>query len=346
MNVEEVTHRVLMQSGLTAVGLGIARAGEPATTFVAGMRRRKGGTAVTANDKWHIGSIGKSLTAILVASLLEGDYPTFDCTLPNILPHINMHESWGECTVYHLLTSSSGLPRDFPLHKILRIHEEDPHKLRQIRRKLIEKALEKSPRAKSGTKFEYSNLGYTILGYIAECLAEKPFQDLIYDRVITPLGLSNTGFGAPKGMAEDDQPMGHRVLFGYRKTVNPFKGVSDLPTVIAPAGRLHMSLGDLLKYGSVHLAGEKSTNPLLKHETWKLLHTPYVDNYACGWVCQHEEWAAGRVIWHNGSNGMWYSHLFLFPERDFVIAIVTNDGAIKVAAEAFPAAAKEIIEAM
>lgn len=274
--------------------------------------------------------------------MFEDDFPLLDCLVKDLIPELDIHESWNQCTLYHLLTSTSGLPSNFPL-SFLRIKEENPQKLIKLRQEWIAKAMAKPSKTKCGAKFHYSNLGYTVLGFIAEKYTGRPFQELITDRVLKPLGLNCTGFSTPKGMHEDEQPMGHRVLFGYRHAVSPFKRVSDNPALIAPAGRLHMSLADLLKYGRSHLDGHENTHPLLKKETWNLLHRPYLEDYGCGWVAFDKNLGNGEMIWHNGSNGMWYTLLILVPKTDTVLAFVTNDGAITRAQEKFFEMARQIL---
>jgi len=228
---------------------------------------------------------------------------------------------------------------------MLRLQEEDGVKLAAIRREFFKKALLKAPKSKCGSSFLYSNLGYSLLGHIAEIKADIPFSQLLIERVFSPLGLQHTGFGAPQGDTANDQPMGHQVLFGFRRAVNPFKGVAYNPAVMAPAGRLHMSLQDLLAYGRIHLEGERGDNSFIKTQTWKLLHKPFLNDYGCGWVCQEKDWADGRLIWHNGSNRMWYALLLLVPEHNCVLAFTTNDGDIKGAEKAFFDAAQDILAA-
>ncbi|MDE0348468.1 MAG: hypothetical protein OXM56_01985, partial [Gammaproteobacteria bacterium] len=53
--------------------------------------------------------------------------------------------------------------------------------------------------------------------------------------------------------------------------------------------------------------------------------------------------ASGRgVLWHNGSNTLWYALLMLLPARNTVLAFATNDGAIRVAETAFVKLAREL----
>ena len=49
-----------------------------------------------------------------------------------------------------------------------------------------------------------------------------------------------------------------------------------------------------------------------------------MDDYACGWVRMKRGWAGGPVLWHNGSNTMWYIVMWLAPEKDFCVIAATN----------------------
>ena len=146
------------------------------------------------------------------------------------------------------------------------------------------------------------------------------------------------------GSESDDQPMGHQSLLWYRKAVNPFEGRADNGTAISAAGRVHMNLQDLVAYGRMHLDGELGTGNFLKSETWQRLHTPVTDDYAYGWVVSQSLAGQSPVIWHNGSNTLWYALLLLSPEKNTVLAFVTNVGKIQKAEKAFIEAAKHIFD--
>ena len=68
-----------------------------------------------------------------------------------------------------------------------------------------------------------------------------------------------------------------------------------------------MNLHDLVKYGRKHLDGELGMDHFLNSDTWQRLHKPIMNDYAYGWVNTLRDWAGGPVIWHNGSNTMWYA---------------------------------------
>ena len=69
----------------------------------------------------------------------------------------------------------------------------------------------------------------------------------------------------------------------------------------------------------------EDTPKLLSKDTLQQLHTPAADGqtpYACGWIVK--KIAGQRVIWHNGSNTMWYAAVNAAPETDTAVLVVCN----------------------
>jgi CubicO group peptidase (beta-lactamase class C family) len=103
---------------------------------------------------------------------------------------------------------------------------------------------------------------------------------------------------------------------------------ADNPAAIGPAGTVHCSIEDLAKYAAFHLAGDRGDGKLLKPESFKKLHTAVPDNnnYALGWMVLKRKWAGGRVLWHNGSNTMFYAVVWIAPNRNFAVVAASNAG--------------------
>ena len=335
--VARLAKQVRRDNKLTAVGIAVAHRGEIAGIAVDGLRRSRGGRPVTDADLWHVGSITKSMTATLIARMVEGGELSFDARLPDLLPDISMHRGWEDCTLHHLLTHTAGMPANLP-PEIQEIWPDDPAELVAARTEAIGAVLAEPPAAPCGTRFAYSNSGYVLAGHLAELAAGRPYEALLAEKIFGPLGLASAGFGAPKGQTPEDQPMGHLVArFGSRKTaVDPFRSRADNGPILSAAGRAHLNLEHLLAYGQAHLDGELGAGGILETATWKRLHSPNLDGYGYGWVSDEgQDWAHGKVLWHNGSNTMWYALLMLVPGRDAVMAFTTNEGTIRKAEGAF-----------
>ena len=331
------------ETGLTGVAAAVMIDGQSVGAVASGVRRRGSGIPVTVDDRWHVGSITKSMTATLLAVLEDDGHLSLRDTLPALLPDVEMADGWGGCELHHLLTHTAGAPTNFP-NKVQSVWPDTAENLVAARRRFVADVLAKDPQHPCGECFGYSNVGYTIAGHIAETVAGKPYEVLLQHRVFAPLMLTSAGFGPPQGEGPNQQPVGHVVwLRWFRSPMDPFVTRADNSPVMAPAGSVHMTIGDLARYGAVHLEGESGTSAgLLPQSTWERLHTPILDNYGCGWVRYERDSADGPVIWHNGSNTLWYALLMLLPGSNTVLAFATNDGAGRAAETAFMDLVREL----
>jgi len=93
---------------------------------------------------------------------------------------------------------------------------------------------------------------------------------------------------------------------------------TDNPVALGPAGRVHMSLGDLITWLEVH---RDQPADFLTPENWQILHTPpFGGNYALGWVVMPD-----GSLWHNGSNTLWYADVLIDFADGLVAATTAND---------------------
>ncbi len=341
--LEARVRRLRDETGLTGVAVAVMTDGRLVGAAASGERRRGSGIPVTVDDRWHVGSITKSMTATLLAVLEDDGLLSADDTVSALLPDIEMAGGWGACTLHHLLTHTAGARANFPI-KMQRVWPDTAGELVAARRRFIAAVLAKEPKSPAGERFAYSNVGYTIAGHIAETVGGKPYESLLRERVFVPLMLASAGFGPPRGDAPNREPIGHAVrLRCFRWRMDPFETRADNSPVMAPAGCAHMTIGDLARYGAAHLAGESGTPPpLLPRSAWQRLHTPFRDDYASGWVRYESDRVGGPVLWHNGSNTLWYALLILVRSRNMVLAFATNDGAIRRAETAFGGLAREL----
>jgi CubicO group peptidase (beta-lactamase class C family) len=302
-------------------------------TGAVGVRKRGSPDAITIDDKMHLGSCTKSMTATLCARLVTEGKLAWDTRLKDEFPELasKMDPAWLDVRLDQLLTHHGGAPTNLDAGGLwgkLWLARGSPREQRMV---LVEGLTSRPPDAPPGTKYIYSNAGVSIAGAMAERAMDKPYEELMRKYVFVPLGMTSAGFGAPGTLGKIDQPRGHR----EDGTPVEIGTNADNPIAIAPAARVHCSIVDWAKYVSAHLVGEKKRDDgkqnLLTAAMFKTLHTPYgkdADRYAMGWVIQDRPWG-GRVLFHNGSNTMWYCVTWLAPEKDFAVLVATNQGGDK-----------------
>jgi CubicO group peptidase (beta-lactamase class C family) len=283
-----------------------------------GVRRLNDTTAVSVADLWHIGSITKSFTSLLVGKFVERGTLKWESTLAELVG-VDRAGKFGAVTLSHLLSHRAGLPET-----IGRI-APGPSSQTAIRQRIVDAALAGEPQAAPGVSFRYANAGYVIAGAILEAKSGKLWEDLVKEEIAVPLNLLSAGYGPPGVPEVLSQPRGHRLTPGQPVTpVEPGPG-ADNPVYLGPAGRLHMTIADLARWGHTHLRGERGQDGIVSSSTFKHLHQPDGSfPYAMGWISQR--WEGRRVIWHNGSNTLWFAIVAFDPGADRGVAIVTNGG--------------------
>lgn len=301
---------------------------------VAGVRKADHPEKITLADKFHLGSCTKSMTATMIATLVEEGTLKWDTTIGDVFPEVTMDPQWRSVRLDQLLSNSSGAPTGLDANGLwgrLWRHSGTPVEQRMA---LVEGVLASPPAARPGTRYIYSNAGFAIAGAMAETITDTPWEDLMRSRIFTPLGMTSAGFGPPGARGSIDQPRGHRA---NGPSVEPGPN-ADNPAAIGPAGIVHCSIDDWARYISLHLEGAQSRASLLLPETFTLLHSPMKlegsrSDYARGWVSLKRGWArgdapndTGRVLTHNGTNTMWFCVTWIAPEKNFALLIACNKG--------------------
>ncbi len=319
--------KVRPDTGAPALGIVIASVDGAPEIAVDGVRVLDKADKVTANDRWHIGSMTKSMTATMIARLIEQGLLKFDSTLGELLPDIDMKPEYKAITLEQVMHHRAGLqPLLRPEPALTKLVNETQGSQIDKNAAFTRWLLTQEPIVPPGTAMKYSNGGYALVGHIAERLTKLDYRTLMQREVFTPLGMSTAGFGWPIDLGPE-QPRGH---FPAPNGVVPAPEGYRLPMHLDPAGNVYLSLADLTKYMQAHLKGVQGKDGVLKAATIQRLHKPTAAaagelQYACGWSVAAVP-MVGTRHGHNGSAGSFFSEMALVPERNLVVAVVTNAG--------------------
>jgi CubicO group peptidase (beta-lactamase class C family) len=293
--------------------------GELAAYGATGIRKRGAEEAVSLQDKYHLGSCTKSMTATLAAILVEKGHLDWHTKASDVFADMAIHTDYADVTLKQLLSNTGGCPETIEpelwgaLWKARGTYPEQ-------RMKLVRGILSQPAVYPPGQGYTYSNAGFSIAGAMMETVMKKPFEQLMREELFEPLGMDSVGFGAPGKNGTVDQPYGHNP-----DPVDP-EPKGDNPPAIAPAGRVHASILDFARYARFHLgAGDGS---LLSKETLDFLHTtvPPSADYALGWTVTERDWAGGVALTHAGSNTMFFAVIWLAPAENFAAVSACNSG--------------------
>ena len=281
---------------------------------VVGTLSTKDDTPVGPTAQWHLGSNTKAMTATVAGMLVEEGLLRWDITIGEVLSEIapGMNSGHRDTTLAMLLHHTSGITANIrwfsaPADRIACAAE----------------ILADAPDGERG-EYAYSNAGYVVAGAMMEKVSNKTWEELMREKLFGPLGMKNTGFGAP---SEPGAPWGHEVgLLGWSPK-NPTARNADNPPVLGPAGTVHTTMDDYARFIAAHLKGAQGTGGIVSAETFATLHTPSPGgDYAMGWGVEERGWAGGRTLTHSGSNTLWYATVWIAPEKGMAFFAVTNVG--------------------
>jgi D-alanyl-D-alanine carboxypeptidase len=273
--------------------------------MVHGFADLKRGIPLTADSRFAVGSISKSFTAVALMQLAQEH--RFDPKAPiNRYVHsFGMNSKFPDITGRDLLSHTSGLPN----------YLVDASSSRFV----LAKLKEFEPRYAPGAHFWYSNTGFQVLGYALENIEGMPYPEIIQRRIFDRLGMHSS-------VAVIDDSMRTSLPVSYNRW--PYDGSyveSPWFEYAAADGSIVSDAEDLCAYMRFLLNKGKSANGrLLSDETFKLLTTPVLDEYAYGLDVRRVK--GDTVIGHAGSIGGFDNLVEAHMNDGFALVFLTNGG--------------------
>ena len=287
----------------------------------AGVRRQGSPEKLTVNDLIHVGSNTKAMTATMLAVLVEdGVFPHgWETTIADVFPELleEIHAGYHAVDLFQLVRMTGSIPRDATDWWA---HQEQPD-IVERRYAILRDNLANPPAGPMG-EYLYSNLGYMVAGAMAEKLTGESWESLMEEHLFAPLGITTAGFGPPGTPGAVDQPWGH-----YRNQMGIWTPVQfDNAEALGPAGTVHIAIADWAKFIALWFPGQ--TPAILDRASLDELTDPDSGDYAAGWNVAQREWADGIALWHDGSNGVWRTVLWIAPELGIAYIAAANDSDI------------------
>lgn len=322
LNADGILERMRAANGFPALAGAVANGSEILAAGASGLRCMGKGEPVKVEDRFHFGSLTKSMTATLAARIVEQKKIRWDSTVGEVLHGWSgdVHQSYRDVTLERLLLHRGGAPADAP-KEIWREAWRKTGTARAQRERFVRSLLKMGAPTPPDTKFVYSNQGYAIAGAMLEEVSDLAWEALLEKEVFEKVGMKTAGFGVPGLPGEAQEPWGHVQEGAGYKAVQ-----QDNPPAIGPAATVHGSVLDFVRYGALHLNGARGVSTdYLESAAWKKLHTPAPGQiYAMGWASKEDAWTGGPALWHNGSNTLFYAILWVSPGRNLTVGVVAN----------------------
>jgi CubicO group peptidase (beta-lactamase class C family) len=270
----------------------------------------------TTTTKFRIGSMTKQFTSMLVMQLREqGKVKLEDSVCVYVAP---CPDAWKPVNIHHLLTHTSGIPTYTGI-AAWQATMMMPKTIEQMVAIFRDLPLEWVP----GEKFAYNNSGYFLLGVVIEKAAGKKYEQALQDMILTPLGLTDTGYDWSKTIIA-------RRASGYSGKGDTLQNAAalDMQQPYA-AGSMYSTVDDILKWDQALY-----TEKLLPAAAKQLMWTPVKENYAYGWGVPPPAAAFGghRRLAHSGGINGFSSMIVRLPDPNVTVIVLANNNTVNASA--------------
>ncbi|WP_026728437.1 serine hydrolase domain-containing protein [Flavobacterium denitrificans] len=270
-----------------------------------------------SDTKFRLGSITKQFTALLIVKLAEEGKIKLDVPITTYLPDYPK-ENGDKITIHHLLTHSSGIPNYTNAPNFFKDKARNPYAPAEFVKTFSTLPLDFAP----GEKFNYSNSGYFLLGYIIEKITGKTYEQYLQETIFTPLKMVNSGYD------HSDLIIKNRAA-GYEKEGKKIVNAAYIDMSIPyAAGSLYSTVEDLYLWDQALY-----TNKLLSEKSMELIFKPYVkawdDSYGYGWGI--EEVSIGnrakvKITEHGGGINGFNTIISRIPADKNLVVLLNNTG--------------------
>jgi CubicO group peptidase (beta-lactamase class C family) len=312
-DLQDLIDRVRRDCGAPGMVAAVVRGGKIIEKAATGVRRADQPGKVHVEDLFHIGSVGKVLTGIMIGKLLESEVLQWDLTIAGALPDLPMKQAYRTVTLEQLLSHRGGVP-SLPSTGAFKdgFPADSGRPPAEARAALVRQVLMEEPVAIG--EYSYSNAGYVVAAYMVEGTVKQYWEESMHTLVVDPLELRSTGFGWPATKERPDQPHGH---YGTPPDLRVQEiGESMLGDLdyIGPAGNLHCSIDDLARLAAFYLR-------VLNDQEWTLK----ADTVPRFWRPGKTEDGAPMYGFF-GSGGTFMAMITVYPDNDLAVVAATNIG--------------------
>ncbi len=240
--IREVVAKIVAADQLVGLAVGVVVDGELVLGEGFGARDAEQGGAIDIHTAFRIGSITKVFTALTALRLREQGRLDLDGPAAAVLPELHKlvypSADARPLSVRDILTHTAGLPTE------IERTAQGPYTRAQMMQEIEGVSLVRT----SGLAYEYSNLGFGLLGHIVAAASGKPYHDAIHEAILGPLAMKHTVW-EPTEVPPLRLALGHRVVDGRILVVPPSQhGENDA------AGGLLSTVEDLGRFLAFQLA--------------------------------------------------------------------------------------------
>lgn len=279
-----------------------------------GKTSAEGGSAVTPDTLFRMGSTTKMFTAASLVTLAASGKIKLDAPIGNYVK--NLSPKVAALTAHQILSQSAGI-RDFAA---LVVTNDDVGLSNNIRH-FKDNVFFTDP----GKVYSYSSPGYWLAGFVTEELNGKPYSDSIAELVLNPLGMTRSCV-RPLDAMSYPLALGHNIADGSAVVIRPVFNNAAM----YPGGSMYSSANELSRFATAMLNGGKvdgkqAISPMVVENLFKL-QFPFAGDdkagYSYGMVVFEQQGV--KIASHGGVSRGYGSTIEFAPEHKFAVIVLAN----------------------
>ncbi len=213
----------------------VAKDGQPIFERAVGFANKETSTPNKTTTRFNLGSIDKSFTSVAIAQLAQQGKLSYSDTIAKHLPDYPNKTVAAQVSIHQLLTHTSGLGDYLGSESLAKMKT-----LRDILPAFVNQPVSFEP----GTKMQYSNAGYVVLGLIIEKISGTSYYEYVSSHIFKPAGMDRTG-SFELNQKVDDLAVGYTRM-GPQGPRRP--NTATLAGRGSSAGGGYSTVGDMLKF--------------------------------------------------------------------------------------------------
>ena len=271
------------------------------------------------DTKFRIGSVTKQFTAVMILKLVEAGEVSLDGKITDYLPDYPA-EIGDQVTIHHLLSHTSGIPSYTGIRDFMQEHSRDPYTPEELVAVFASLDLEFEP----GSDWRYNNSGYFLLGRIIEEVTGTPYDQVLYEMVLEPLGLDDTGYDHFSDILPGRAA-------GYSQTFHGYENADYLDSSLPyAAGSMYSTVRDLFEWDRTLYTDRVFDSSGTK----EVMFTPFLNNYAYGWTVRDINVGdtTTKLISHGGGINGFITGFWRLVDDEHTIIVMDNTEGNRVGA--------------
>jgi CubicO group peptidase (beta-lactamase class C family) len=306
---------------IPGMAVGIVSADEILYSACWGVQSLATHAPVTPDSVFCVSSMSKSFVAAAIMQLVERGKMDLDSPLVRYLPYFRLDDPrYAAITIRQLLCHISGMPdmNEDDYVDLIAKPETDEGAPERYVRWLSNLKLDAAP----GERFQYSNIGFNILGDSIAKVTGTPFETALKSSILNPVGMASSSF------LPTEVPLAHLAAPHLRVPERISCPFTPYHRADAPASFLHASLSDMCCWLQTCLnRGRRILSPARLESMWTPAahrgYPPLQEDYGLGWNLGH--CGGYQIASHGGMGFGWTSFMGLLPGKNCAGVILCNE---------------------